>query len=370
MRAAPHAHHSPVTGIRMASVSARCTAAGARSSPRAATGRVTQGPLHRHPFSAPQARCPARQGRRGHGSHRAAPRPSRSPRQRTLAPATRPRRRARTSAPRPAPPGSTARRRGSRRSPRRSPRSGIGDELRPGLAHAAAGALPQGRRRAHPARSRRALERTARHPGARHQRRDRCCGSRPDCSSDGLVRRGQRASRRNLSAGWLSRYRFGRSGSWPLRSRRDVRCNCRSRMASAWCKSSLKRGRCDLALYNEGQDLPQVGFAHARCPTADAGGLTVVAANRPTSRWGRWLERLYEGIHDGKSRPARSSSKPGRTPWSSTRVSRRSLTRSTRPHTSATCSANSCPSGTECPNPGARTTWRSPVRTGRTSPAG
>lgn len=57
---------------------------------------------------------------------------------------------------------------------------------------------------------------------------------------------------------------------------------------------SLKRGRVDLALYNEGQNMYRAGWTQLRGAVADTGGLVIIAANPPDSEIGRWIEDLHE----------------------------------------------------------------------------
>lgn len=63
---------------------------------------------------------------------------------------------------------------------------------------------------------------------------------------------------------------------------------------------SLKRGRCDIALYNEGQNMYAAGWRQLRGAAADKGGLVVITANPPDSEIGRWIEELHERARAGK----------------------------------------------------------------------
>ena len=63
--------------------------------------------------------------------------------------------------------------------------------------------------------------------------------------------------------------------------------------------STLKRGRCDFALYNEGQKMSQKGYVQIRGATADSGGLTIIAANPPDDPIGAWIEDYYNGALAG-----------------------------------------------------------------------
>lgn len=57
---------------------------------------------------------------------------------------------------------------------------------------------------------------------------------------------------------------------------------------------TLKRGRVDVALYNEAQNMPQKGWVQLRGAIADNGGLVLLAANPPDQPIGRWIEETYE----------------------------------------------------------------------------
>lgn len=56
----------------------------------------------------------------------------------------------------------------------------------------------------------------------------------------------------------------------------------------------LKRGRVDIALYNEGQNMTRAGWTQLRGAIADDAGLVVIACNPPDAEIGRWIEALYE----------------------------------------------------------------------------
>lgn len=64
--------------------------------------------------------------------------------------------------------------------------------------------------------------------------------------------------------------------------------------------STLKRGRCDFCLYNEGQNMTEKGFLQIRGGTSDSGSLTIVAANPPDTPGGLWVQDFYEGALAGK----------------------------------------------------------------------
>ena len=68
------------------------------------------------------------------------------------------------------------------------------------------------------------------------------------------------------------------------------------RNLSADDPESLKQGRVDFLLYNEGQMMTPTAIRNGMYGTADRGGLTVMAANPPTGPNGEWLRELKEAI--------------------------------------------------------------------------
>lgn len=68
------------------------------------------------------------------------------------------------------------------------------------------------------------------------------------------------------------------------------------RNLSADDPESLKQGRVDFLLYNEGQLMSPTAVRNGMYGTADRGGLTVMAANPPTGPNGEWLRELKESI--------------------------------------------------------------------------
>ena len=60
-------------------------------------------------------------------------------------------------------------------------------------------------------------------------------------------------------------------------------------------QGSLKVGKIDLALYNEGQQMSKAGWVQLRGGITDKGGMVIVAANPPDAPIGRWIEELYDG---------------------------------------------------------------------------
>jgi hypothetical protein len=64
-----------------------------------------------------------------------------------------------------------------------------------------------------------------------------------------------------------------------------------------WLRSArenLKRGRGDLVLLNEAQEMPRTAFVKVRPATADRGGLTMLAANPPDKAIGQWVLDFYD----------------------------------------------------------------------------
>lgn len=68
----------------------------------------------------------------------------------------------------------------------------------------------------------------------------------------------------------------------------------RIRFLSGHKPRNLKRGRCDLALYNEGQNMSKAGWEKLHGAIADRAGMIVIACNPPDEPIGRWIEELYE----------------------------------------------------------------------------
>lgn len=63
---------------------------------------------------------------------------------------------------------------------------------------------------------------------------------------------------------------------------------------------ALKRGRVDMALYNEGQNMYRAGWVQLRGAVADSGGLVIITANPPDAEIGRWVEEVHERGRAGK----------------------------------------------------------------------
>jgi hypothetical protein len=63
---------------------------------------------------------------------------------------------------------------------------------------------------------------------------------------------------------------------------------------------SLKRGRCDLAVLNEAQNMYEATWRQLRGAIADKAGLCILPCNPPDAEIGRWIERVYEEIRGQK----------------------------------------------------------------------
>lgn len=71
-------------------------------------------------------------------------------------------------------------------------------------------------------------------------------------------------------------------------------------LISGYKPSRLRRGRVDLVLFNEAQNMSQAGYNQLRPAIADTKGLVLLAANPPNAPIGRWVEEHQEGIASGK----------------------------------------------------------------------
>lgn len=98
------------------------------------------------------------------------------------------------------------------------------------------------------------------------------------------------ALRMLLPLGWYT-YRGGGSGK---PSQFKLAHGSRILHLSGHKGGSLKAGRVDLALYNEGQSMSKSGWIQLRGAIADKGGLVIVCANPPDQPIGRWIEDVYE----------------------------------------------------------------------------
>lgn len=72
-------------------------------------------------------------------------------------------------------------------------------------------------------------------------------------------------------------------------------------LVSGHKSEALKNGGCDLALYNEAQNMSLDGFAQIHGAIGDSGGLIVLAANPPSKPIGRWVEELFDYSRAGRN---------------------------------------------------------------------
>lgn len=63
---------------------------------------------------------------------------------------------------------------------------------------------------------------------------------------------------------------------------------------------TLKRGRVDVALYNEAQNMYKAGWTQLRGAIVDRGGLVIIACNPASSDIGRWVEEVFAQARAGK----------------------------------------------------------------------
>lgn len=106
----------------------------------------------------------------------------------------------------------------------------------------------------------------------------------------------EQAIRSMLPSGW---YTF-RGGGNNRASQFKLPNGSRLMLLSGHKPRSLKRGRVDLVLYNEGQNMSRAGWIQLRGAIADTGGLVIIAANPPDTEIGRWIEELHEKIRARK----------------------------------------------------------------------
>jgi hypothetical protein len=65
-------------------------------------------------------------------------------------------------------------------------------------------------------------------------------------------------------------------------------------------RRSLKIGRVDYVLYNEGQAMTTIGFEQLSGGTTDVSGLSVCTCNPPDTTRGQWVQDWYYDFVDGK----------------------------------------------------------------------
>jgi hypothetical protein len=86
-------------------------------------------------------------------------------------------------------------------------------------------------------------------------------------------------------------------------------------LLSGFKPRGLRRGRVDMVLYNEGQNMSRGGYVQLRPAISDSGGLVLIAANPPTEPIGRWIEEHQEGIATGKVDGVQFEFNPEDNPW-------------------------------------------------------
>lgn len=86
-------------------------------------------------------------------------------------------------------------------------------------------------------------------------------------------------------------------------------------MLSGFKADGLRRGRVDLVLYNEAQNMTQAGYVQVRAPIADTGGMVIVAANPPSKPIGRWVDDMKEGLEKGAMDGVLFEFNPEENPW-------------------------------------------------------
>ena len=106
----------------------------------------------------------------------------------------------------------------------------------------------------------------------------------------------EQAIREQLPRAWYT-FRGGGAGK-PLQFR--LPNGSRLLCLSGHKPRALKRGRVDMALYNEGQNMYRAGWVQLRGAVADRGGLVVITANPPDAEIGRWVEEVHERGRAGK----------------------------------------------------------------------
>lgn len=77
----------------------------------------------------------------------------------------------------------------------------------------------------------------------------------------------------------------------------------RIRLLSGHKPSSLKRGRVDLVLYNEGQLMSHKGYLMLRGAVPDTAGMVIVAANPPDAPIGLWVDEQLDKIREQAGLP-------------------------------------------------------------------
>jgi hypothetical protein len=121
----------------------------------------------------------------------------------------------------------------------------------------------------------------------------------------------EKALRKMLPAAW---YRYRGAGSGKV-STFTLLHGGQILLLSGFKPRGLRRGRVDLVLYNEGQNMTKAGYVQLRAAIADSGGLVLIAANPPDAPIGQWIEDHQEGIGAGKIDGIHFEFNPEDNPW-------------------------------------------------------
>jgi hypothetical protein len=119
------------------------------------------------------------------------------------------------------------------------------------------------------------------------------------------------ALRKMLPAAW---YKYRGAGSGKV-STFTLQHGGQVLLLSGFKPAGLRRGRVDLVLFNEGQNMSHAGYVQLRAAIADTGGLVLIAANPPSAPIGRWIEEHKEGIMDKKIDGIDFDFNPEENPW-------------------------------------------------------
>lgn len=121
----------------------------------------------------------------------------------------------------------------------------------------------------------------------------------------------EKALRSMLPAAW---YKYRGAGSGKV-STFTLLHGGQIMLLSGFKPTGLRRGRVDLVLYNEGQNMSHAGYVQLRAAIADTGGLVLIAANPPNQPIGRWIEEHQEGVADKKIDGIHYEFNPEENPW-------------------------------------------------------
>lgn len=121
----------------------------------------------------------------------------------------------------------------------------------------------------------------------------------------------ERNMRSLLPANWY-RYRGGGAGK---DSTLTLVNGAELLLMSGHSGDTLRQGRVDFALYNEGQAMSHAGYVQIRAPISDVGGLVLIAANPPSEPIGRWVEDYVDGVHADKIDGVHFNLSPDENPW-------------------------------------------------------